>query len=73
MVRILAVTLIFWSLVFYVGRTLYLGLKSGKMGHSDSSRYASRKTNPVGFWALAILFTSMIGMFVMAWLHSIAL
>jgi len=36
--------------------TIWVGLKTGKMSHSDSVSYADRRKQPLFFWFLAVLF-----------------
>lgn len=42
----------FSSVMIY---NLYQGLKNGRIGHSDSTSYYNRKSQPLRFWAIFTL------------------
>ena len=59
LIRLLLLTLLFGSLLCWLGHILWLGLRSGKIRHSDSHRYCSRRQNPLGYWALVLLLATL--------------
>jgi len=56
LLRLLAVFAICGGFAVQMIRTLWGGLKTGKMPHSDSSSFADRRKQPLFFWFLAVLF-----------------
>ena len=59
LIRLLLVTLLVGALLGWLGRILWLGLRSGQIRHSDSHRSCSRRKNPLGYWALVLLFAAL--------------
>lgn len=62
LIRLLLVTLLTGALLGWLGRILWQGLRTGKMRHTDSRRYCSRQQNPLGYWALVLLFATLCGL-----------
>ena len=58
--RLIIVTVVTGGLVWLLGRTVFEGIKSGTIRHTDSTRVCRRDKNPVGFWALVVLFCGFI-------------
>ena len=59
LIRLLMLTLLFGTPVYWLGRILWQGLRTGKIRHTDSRRYCSRQQNPLGYWALVLLFAAL--------------
>lgn len=61
------VLLIFLPLTAMLIFEIYNGLKTGKIRHSDSTSYFSRKTQPVHFWFVVCLFSLFVagGMYIL--------
>jgi len=59
LIRLLMLTLLFGTPVYWLGRILWQGLRTGKIRHTDSRRYCSRQQNPLGYWALVLLFATL--------------
>lgn len=57
LLRLLAVFAIAGSFAVQMIRTVWGGLKTGKMAHSDSRSFADRRKQPIFFWFLAVLFS----------------
>ncbi len=70
--RIITGTIVLGTLCWWLGKVLFTGLKSGKMPHTDSVKTCSREENPAGFWALALLFLSMLAASLGAWIFMAA-
>jgi len=58
--RLVVGTAILGWLFWILGKTVIQGIMTGSIRHTDASRLCRRKNNPVGFWALVILFTGFI-------------
>jgi hypothetical protein len=68
--RLLLVTAICLGFAFFLGREIWLGLKTGKVAYSRGNRlYCHRSKNPWGFWFLVILFSGFIAMSLVLWLR----
>jgi len=50
---------------WFLGNTIIDGIRTGAIRHTDSTSMCRRKTNPVGFWALVVLFTAFVAL--VAW------
>ena len=48
------------GLSILLGRVVFFGLQSGRIAHTDSSSFCKRQENPLGYWALVILFSAII-------------
>jgi hypothetical protein len=59
-IRLVVVTAAAGWLVWFLGRTVIKGIKTGAIRHTDSTRRCQRDQNPTGFWALVLLFTVFI-------------
>lgn len=59
-VRLVVVTAVAGWLVWFLGATVIQGIRTGAIRHTDSIRACRRGTNPVGFWALVLLFSALI-------------
>jgi len=58
--KLLAVATIALSVSLFLLNTIYLGLKTGKIGHSTSNAYCHKAKNPIGYWSLVSLFLLFI-------------
>jgi hypothetical protein len=43
------------------------GIRTGAIHHTNTTKVCKRAQNPIGFWALVILFTGFIFVFVTLW------
>jgi hypothetical protein len=71
--RAIILTVICLGLTSHMTYTIYSGLRSGKVGHTDSRMYCERAKNPLGYWSLMGLFTAFGMLGVYAWLVSVVL
>jgi len=55
------------GLIWLLMWNVIVGLRTGRMGHSDSSSYVARDRNPVFFWALTAFFVSLAVFFLAGW------
>ena len=71
MARIIVTSLVCGALLWLLGRTLVLGLRSGRMPHSDSTSTADRRTSPALFWFLTLVFTAFFVLIGAVWIQTI--
>lgn len=45
-----------------VGHAVVVGLRTGRLPHSDSTSVVVRRTHPVRYWALMALFLTMLAL-----------
>ena len=45
-----------------VGHAVVVGLRTGRLPHSDSTSVVVRRTHPARFWALMALFLAMLAL-----------
>lgn len=57
-VVLLCVAVVAWP----VGHAVVVGLRTGRLPHSDSTSVVVRGTHPVRFWALMALFLAMLAL-----------
>lgn len=55
---LLCATVVAWP----VGHAVVVGLRTGKLPHSDSTSVVVRVAHPVRFWALMALFLAMLAL-----------
>ena len=72
MARIIVTSLVCGALLWLLGRTLVLGLRSGRMPHSDSTSTADRRTSPAPFWFLTLVFIAFFVLIATVWIETIA-
>jgi hypothetical protein len=60
--RVLLVLCCFALVAYPVGRAIVVGLRTGRLPHSDSASVLVRSRQPFRFWALMILFAAMLGL-----------
>lgn len=70
-VRVIAMLALCGGLGALAASSLWSGLRTGKMPHSDSTSTYDRMTQPVRFWFVAVLFLMMLAIFAFAAAHSI--
>jgi len=71
MARIIVTSLVCGALLWLLGRTLVLGLRSGRMPHSDSTSTADRRASPALFWFLTLVFTAFFVLIGAVWIQTI--
>lgn len=54
--RIIDITILSVSLITFLSYHIFQGIQTGKIRHTDSSKFYSRKTQPVKYWLIIILF-----------------
>jgi len=69
--RILIVSVIAGGLLWLLVGTLFHGLRTGKMRYMDSTSVCDRRSNPVLFWFLALVFASLSIAIAAVWWQSI--
>lgn len=57
-VVLLCVAFVAWP----VGHAVVVGLRTGRLPHSDSTSVVVRRTHPVRYWALMALFLTMLAL-----------
>lgn len=67
--RIIVATAIFGGLVYLLGSKVVSGLRTGNVAHTDSSSFFKRSQNPLGYWALIVLFSGMAFGCIYAWVQ----
>ncbi len=71
MARIIVASIVCGALLWLLGRTLILGLRSGRMPHSDSTSTADRRTSPALFWFLTVVFATLFVLIAAVWLQTL--
>ena len=56
------------GLLWLPGRTLLLGLRTGRMHHSDTTQIADRRTSPLAYWFVTVVFVSLFVVIAAVWL-----
>lgn len=56
-IRLALVILIAGAFLVFMLRILAMGIKTGKMPHTDSRKVADRQKQPLFFWFLFVLFS----------------
>lgn len=56
LLRIALVSLVCGALAIFLGRVLLIGLRTGKIAHTDTDSFFDIKKNPLGYWLLVGLF-----------------
>lgn len=59
------------ALLWRLGRTLVVGLRSGRMPHTDSARTTDRRTSPIFFWFLTLVFAALFVIIAAVWLDAL--
>jgi hypothetical protein len=72
MIRIAIATLVCWGLALFLGYVVAMGLRTGKIRHSDSSSFIVRAKNPAAFWALVVIFLTLVALCLAVWLRVVA-
>jgi hypothetical protein len=71
MARIIVSSLVCPALLWLLGRTLVLGLRSGHMPHSDATSTADRRASPALFWFLTLVFVAFFVLIAVVWIETI--
>lgn len=61
--RVLLVLCCFGLVAYPVGRAMIVGLRTGRLPHTDSTSMIVRDRQPLRFWALMSLFAAMLALF----------
>ncbi len=59
LLRIALASLACGALAIFLGRVLLIGLRTGKIAHTDTASFCDRKKNPLGYWLLVGLFSGL--------------
>jgi len=59
------------GLLWLLGRTLLLGLRTGRMPHSDTTQIADRRTSPLFYWFVTLVFASLFVAIATVWLNAL--
>jgi hypothetical protein len=70
-VSVVIASIVCGALLWLIGRTLVLGLRSGRMPHSDSTSTADRRTSPALFWFLTLVFIAFFVLIGAVWIQTI--
>ncbi len=65
--RIILVSALAGWFSWFLGKTVFEGIRTGAIRHTDSTKVCKRQKNPIGFWALVSLFAGLVLMFVIVW------
>ncbi len=71
MIRVVLITLLVCFVLFGLIKTLYHGIQTGKMHHTDTQKYCDRSVKPVCFWMLFALFSIMIIALLYMWYQAV--
>ena len=71
-VSVVIASIVCGPLLWLIGRTLVLGLRSGRMPHSDSTSTADRHSAPALFWFLTLVFIAFFVLIATVWIETIA-
>lgn len=58
--RIFLFTIIFLYFLWSLGSNIIIGLKTGSIRHTDSSKKCKKSENPMFFWFLVSLFSLLL-------------
>lgn len=58
-------------LLWLLGRTLLRGLRTGRMPHSDTTQIADRRTSPLVYWFVTLVFASLSVVIAAVWLKAL--
>jgi hypothetical protein len=70
-VRLIFITSIAGGLVWFLGKTIFQGIKTGAIRHTDSTQVCRKDKNPAGFWALIVLFCGFIVLLGTVWAFAV--
>ena len=60
-------TTLMLGFVGYFGTIIVGGLRTGKIHHTGSTQVCDRRKNPLGYWALVLLFAGFSLLCIVAW------
>lgn len=69
--RAILASLVCGGLAAFLSREILLGVRAGRIRHTDSSTYCVRKKNPISFWALVLLFGGFVVALILSWINII--
>ena len=69
--RLIIGSLVFGWLINHLLKTVWAGIKTGEIHHTDTKKICNKKKNPIGFWALVTLFSAFICALSFAWIKLI--
>jgi len=58
--RLILVNVVFLGLSYYLGKNVFIGLKTGIIRYTYSQKICKRNERPFFYWFLVILFTTII-------------
>jgi len=70
-VRLVLITLICWSLVWFLCREIRSGVRSGEIAYTRYRWLCRRNSNPVGFWLLVLLFACFASLASYSWWYAV--
>ena len=59
------------GLLWLLGRTLLLGLRTGRMPHSDTTQFADRRTAPLFYWFVTLVFALLFVAIAAVWFEAL--
>ncbi len=59
------------GLLWLLGRTLLLGLRTGRMPHSDTTQFADRRTSPLFYWFVTLVFVALFVVIAAVWVEAL--
>ncbi len=65
--RIIFMTAVVGWLSWFLGKTVIVGIRTGTIRHTDSTRVCRRSSNPIGYWFLVVLFSAFVAMLTGVW------
>jgi len=67
LIRLAFTTLLCGGLAVFLARVLLIGLRTGRIAHTDTSSFCEKKKNPFGYWFLVSLFLVLLSASVYIW------
>ena len=67
LLRLALVSLVCGTFVVFLGRVLLIGLRTGRIAHTNTSTFCEKKKNPLGYWFLVGLFSVLLSAGIYAW------
>ena len=65
--RLIIGTIIYCGLSIFLGKCIFIGLKTGAIHYRDTESICKRNKKPIKFWSLVILFSAFIAMLLFGW------
>jgi len=70
-IRLVVVTAVAGGLGWFLGKTVFQGITTGVIRHTDSERVCRRDHNPAGFWSLVVLFSGFVVLLGAGWVFAV--